>query len=61
MRFEQLSFVFQVAFESELRFGSRSDENEEELKKVLLIVSKILKFSDPSFVTIEACLPQRLA
>lgn len=34
MHFAKCCFVFQVAFESELRFGCRLDETEQELKKV---------------------------
>lgn len=34
MHFAKCCFVFQVAFKSELRFGCRLDETEQELKKV---------------------------
>lgn len=63
MHFAKCCFVFQVAFESELRFGCRLDETEQELKKVPSdrVKKKKKTFYEPPFVAIEACLRPRLA
>ncbi|XP_049524736.1 uncharacterized protein LOC125946222 [Dermacentor silvarum] len=50
-----------VAFESELRFERRIEQNEQKLKKFLQIASKILKFPEPSYIALEAYLRPRLA
>lgn len=61
MHFVHCSFLFQIAFESELMFGCRIEENEQKLKRFLEVASQVLKFTEPSYVSLDTYLRPRFA